>query len=166
MQLINGVREVLVQMTDTLSRLTDGQYNHSSRVLSGASIGQHVRHVAELFICLENGYAEGVINYDNRKRDRRIETDRHFALCLLGQIQEGMDKPDKLLQLETGYATADGRAFLATTNYYREILYNLEHTVHHMALIRIGIESLSAVSLPDSFGVAASTIQYRTSCAQ
>ena len=52
------------------------------------------------------------------------------------------------------------------SNYYREIAYNLEHTIHHMALIRVGINEVSSVVLPTEFGVAYSTIKFRQQCAQ
>ena len=52
------------------------------------------------------------------------------------------------------------------TNYYREVAYNLEHTIHHMALIKVGICEFTDILVPEGFGVAASTIKYRKECAQ
>jgi len=34
-----------------------------------------------------------------------------------------------------------------STNYFRELIYNLKHTVHHMALIGVGINEVSAVKV-------------------
>ena len=78
-----------------------------------------------------------------------------------------INKPDKPLQLVADYGIDEKSTIVAASNYNRELLYNIEHTVHHMALIRIGITELSSLSLPAAFGVAVSTIRYRkTICAQ
>jgi hypothetical protein len=52
------------------------------------------------------------------------------------------------------------------TNYYREIVYNLEHTIHHMALIRVGLKELASIELPENYGVASATVKHKKSCAQ
>jgi hypothetical protein len=53
------------------------------------------------------------------------------------------------------------------TNYYRELLYNMDHAIHHCAIIRIGLMSFDHVSIPEGFGIAPSTIRHRSlsSCA-
>jgi hypothetical protein len=44
---------------------------------------------------------------------------------------------------------------------YREITYNIEHTVHHLAIIGIAIPiHFSYINLSANFGYADSTIQY------
>ena len=49
------------------------------------------------------------------------------------------------------------------TNYERELLYNLEHSIHHQALIKVALLQLQSVEIPENFGVAQSTIVYRES---
>lgn len=149
-----------------MRRVSSSEYTQPSLLLSGATIGQHVRHILELFQCLENGYEEGLVNYENRKRDHQIETDKELALSLFSSIQNAMERPDKSLILESGYGLSSSESIRVSSNYYREIIYNLEHTIHHMALIRIGVNEISSISLPDTFGVAPSTTQYRKECAQ
>ena len=63
--------------------------------------------------------------------------------------------------LEAGYDDSSNDTIVISTNYFRELVYNLEHTVHHMALIRVGINEVSAVKVPEEFGVASSTIKYK-----
>lgn len=166
MKFQQAIKNVFIQLTDSLSQLSDEQYHQPSKVLFNATIGQHVRHVIELFICLNNGYETGTVNYENRKRDIRIETDKLFACDLLQMIAANLDKADKELLLEAAYDEQSDDTITVHTNYYREIIYNLEHTVHHMALIRVGINDVSSINLPEGFGIASSTIKYRKACAQ
>lgn len=166
MQLQKAIQNVFVQLSESLNALNNEQYRQHSKILFNATIGQHVRHIIELFLCLDKGYDTGLVNYEKRKRDISIETDKEFANSLLQKIYKGLDKPNKKLLLEANYDEHSAESLSVTTNYYREIIYNLEHTVHHMALIRVGINEVSTIELPQSFGVASSTIKYRKVCAQ
>jgi len=153
-------------LNDSLLQLTDKQYTEPSKHLFNATIGQHVRHIIELFICLQKGYESGVVNYEKRRRDLLIETNREFARQLLTGIYKSIDKPDKALLLEGNYNEHSNETVLIQTNYCREVVYNLEHTIHHMALIRVGINEISSIEVPKEFGVAASTIKHKKLCAQ
>jgi hypothetical protein len=166
MLLKKPIEDVFIQLSDVLNKLTDEEYTQQSKILFSATIGQHVRHVIELFQCLQNGYDEGVVNYEKRKRDYRIETDREFAAMLLRRIFGSLDKPNKRIVLEAEDYNETMETVTIPSNYYREITYNLEHTIHHMALIRVGINEVSSIMLPDEFGVAYSTIKFRQQCAQ
>jgi len=166
MQLQQSVKNVFVQLSESLHHLSDEQYVQQSKTLFNATIGQHVRHIIELFICLEAGYDSGLVNYEKRKRDTLIEKNKDFAQVLLQKIYNGLERPNKKLSLESNYDEHNIETITVSTNYYREIIYNLEHTVHHMALIRVGINEVSNITVPDGFGVASSTIKYRQACAQ
>ena len=165
MQLVQAVQKVFGQLADSLCQLHPGEYVQPSPALSGHTIGQHVRHIIELFQCLENGYEQGLVNYEKRKRDTAIEKDPELACRLLEQILADLSRPDRPLVLEASYE--ENLPLVLSTNYYREIAYNLEHTIHHMALIRIGIRDTgSEHHLPESYGIASSTLQHRRECAQ
>lgn len=166
MQLQQAVNNVFVQLSATLDQLSQEQYVQPCKTLFNATIGQHVRHIIELFQCLESGYGSGLVNYEKRKRDLRIETDKAFASGLLIEVHQGLEKANKALKLEACYDEHDTEPLTLDTNFYREVAYNLEHTIHHMALIRVGITEVSDIELPEEFGVASSTIKYRQQCAQ
>lgn len=157
--------QLFSQLSGSIDQLSAEAYQRPCITLN-ASIGQHTRHIIEGYISLLNGYAGGLVNYENRKRDIRTQTDKDYALGLMSRIIQQLEKDDKELQLHAGPAADDELVCTVKTNYYREIIYNIEHCVHHMALIRIGINEVSDITLPEDFGVASSTIKYRRSCAQ
>jgi hypothetical protein len=166
MLLKKPIQHVFVQLSETLKQLSNEEYCKQSCILSNATIGQHMRHIIELFQCLETGYENGLVNYEKRKRDYRIETEKNLALQILSELYDKLEKPDKELLLEAEDYCDALETVTVSTNYYRELVYNLEHTIHHMALIRVGVTEVSMVELPEEFGVAYSTIKYRQQCAQ
>jgi len=44
---------------------------------------------------------------------------------------------------------------------YRELAYNIEHVIHHMAIIKIALrQHFEEVTIPENFGIAPSTAKY------
>jgi hypothetical protein len=166
MQILSIIKRSFHQLIDSMGQLTALEYSTPSSMLFQATIGQHVRHIIELFICLNKGYDRGIINYEQKDRDKRIETDKAFACVLLFEIAHNLDKPDKPLLLEANHHETLDEEMLIASTYYREVLYNLEHTIHHMAVIRVGIKELTIIELPTGYGVASSTMKYKKVCAQ
>jgi hypothetical protein len=166
MMLKQSIQHVFVQLSESLNQLSNEEYMKPSKVLLNATIGQHVRHIIELFQCLENGYDDGVVNYEKRKRDYQIESNKELACSLLKDIYQSIERSNKEIMLETEDYCDTMQLVSIPSNYYRELAYNLEHTIHHMALIRVGINEVSSVVLPEEFGVAYSTVKYRQQCAQ
>ena len=167
MQFRKIIEPVLVQLTAAICAIKSEDYYKKSRLLNGSTIGGHTRHVIELFQCLLNGYQSGIVNYEHRKRDLNIENNKDYACKLLIDIANTIELPNKKLLLE-GFCNdvEENEICSIATNYYRELIYNLEHCIHHMALIRVGINELSEIILPENFGVAPSTMQYKKLCVQ
>jgi hypothetical protein len=161
--LIPAIFKALNELSVLVSQLSNEDYCSPCHDLSNATIGEHTRHIIEMFQCLENQYETGIVNYDHRKRDYRIQTNTAFAKDCIDTILNQVDKPNKNLQLQQIF---DDEELLIDSNYDRELLYNLEHCIHHQALIKVAIIQSKTIEIDENFGVARSTIEYRNQCAQ
>ena len=161
--LITSINNTLTELSDLLSQLGNSDYTKTCYDLSNATIGEHTRHIIEMFQCLENQYNVAVVNYDDRKRDYQIQTDVEFARKAIGTVISNLNKPNKNVVLQQ---IIDGEELRIESNYYRELLYNLEHCIHHQALIKVAVLQNENLSIDENFGVARSTIEYRKQCAQ
>ncbi|MEO6000149.1 MAG: hypothetical protein ABIN89_25145 [Chitinophagaceae bacterium] len=146
-----------------LNVLQTKDYVFSSVMLGNISIGQHIRHIIELIQCLQQGHNGGCVNYDNRKRDFRIETDRQFAIeCIEDCIHNLVPNDRPLLLIQDNDLLKS-----VNTSYYRELIYNSEHAIHHMALIRVALREMNLDLVSEHFGVAPATIKHHEEvCAQ
>jgi hypothetical protein len=153
------------QLTDAINQLEHVDYKRPLENLSGSSVGQHVRHIIEFYQCMMNGYKNASINYDLRVRDKMIEESREFAIQCINKIMFEIQSADlkKPLVLEVSYENGiENNSIQLPTSFERELVYNIEHAIHHMALIKIGIKEInSEIILPVEFGVAASTIKHK-----
>lgn len=161
MQLYQPTKALFAQLIAVLDEFTLNDYTTPSRCLSGATIGQHTRHIIELFVELNKGYKNGTVDYEKRERNPALETNNSVAVDAFKQILASFIKPDKKLLLVSNTGIENSEPFAISTTYFRELLYNIEHTVHHMALIRVGVQELTNMVLPASFGVASSTLKHR-----
>jgi hypothetical protein len=161
--LLPSIHNSLNDLVDLLQQLSDAEYSKPCPELSNASIGEHTRHIIEMFQCLENQYEFAIVNYDLRERNYRIQTETEFTITKIAEIKNNIDKPNKKLELQQ---IVDAEEIRIESNYFRELLYNLEHCIHHQALIKVAIIQHSALCVNENFGVARSTIEYRNQCAQ
>jgi hypothetical protein len=164
MNLTQACSNILSQLKDVIEQLDTDQFTHPSVALSHASIGQHLRHTLEFFLCLERGYQTGVINYDKRAHDKAVESDRDLALATIDRIDSFIHimNHERTLKLEVNYGIDIEINEVLPTTSRRELVYNIEHAVHHMALMKIGIREIAPeIILPHDFGIAASTIRHQ-----
>ncbi|MFY0687939.1 MAG: DinB family protein [Cyclobacteriaceae bacterium] len=166
MSLHSSANHLIAQLNQVMNQLKPEEFSQPLEVLSGSSVGQHIRHTLEFFICLIDGANGNSINYDNRKHDAIIEQDVKIAMSVCQSITDFLDKnpTDFDLTMEANYDVEQGEALSFRSSFYRELAYNIEHAIHHMALIKIGVRSLErSILLPDHFGVASSTVRYQMS---
>ena len=167
MNLKVAASDLLDQLEAMIGQLSEEDFRTPVKILSNSSIGQHVRHTLEFFICLMDASNHGVINYDKRKHDKFIQEDKQLASSVIKSINEFLngvaDNASLSLEIEYGTSDEDVEINVVPTNYDRELAYNIEHAVHHMALMKVGIiSSFDYVELPPHFGVASSTVRYHS----
>jgi hypothetical protein len=161
--LIPSIKNSLNELIHLLGQLQNEEYSNPCAELCNASIGEHTRHIIEMYQCLGNQYDSGVVNYDKRERNALIQTNTDFAIQSILEVQNNIEKENKKIDLQQ---IIDGEEIRIESNYFRELLYNLEHCIHHQALIKVAILQCPTITIDANFGVARSTIEYRKQCAQ
>ena len=156
------IQATLKELVELLHDLSDEMYTHPVVKLSGSTIGQHTRHIIEFFQCLTNEYDSGCINYDARQRNKIIETSASAAVKSLQAIQSEINKENKPLKV---HYILNGEEIRLESNYSRELMYNLEHCIHHQALIKVAILQYPNIHVSKSFGVAPCTSAFRKTIA-
>ncbi|MGB3079955.1 MAG: hypothetical protein WBB31_12800 [Saprospiraceae bacterium] len=146
-------------------------YQVPLELLSGSTIGQHTRHIIEFYTCLleqSAGQTDPVINYAQRRRDHQIESQPDHAIGLVNILCTRLNDlvADQNCFLD---CTEHGQEnLLVSSTIGRELVYNIEHTIHHLAIVKIALKATHPkIALPEHFGVAPSTIRHRQeACAQ
>jgi len=155
---------VLLQLSDVINQIKPTDYLTPIKSLSNSTLGQHIRHILEFFVCLEESSITHVVNYDNRHRDNQIEENPLFALTTVQRIIQFIktSPADLDLKLEINYDLEGDDTLEIVSNFQRELVYNVEHAIHHMAIIKIGLVEITPyIKLPEGFGVAVSTLRFR-----
>lgn len=157
-------KENLIQLKEMLQSINKENYTRPNEILSGSSVGWHIRHILEFYLLLVSGSFSETISYDKRQRDIRIEEGQQFAIQTIDRLLKGIDTLDETLTVKfEGDFTADGTAQnIALSSVGRELAYCIEHSIHHQAIIKAGLIILGLSELTnENFGMAYSTIRYR-----
>ena len=165
MELLKATKKNLTHLYRTVEQLKQDQYTKPLALLSGSSLGQHVRHILEFYECLLLAESNGVVNYDNRERKLQMEEDQNMVLETIADFIEKLGKADlkNFLILQATFSeNIEEHSVDIETSFERELMYNLDHTIHHVAIIKIAIQHYyPEVNMEENFGVAPSTVKAR-----
>jgi hypothetical protein len=91
-----------------------------------------------------------------------LQTDTNSITQILN-IQDSLEKENKKMELQQ---IINDKEIFIDSNYFRELLYNLETLYSPSGANKVVVLQSSTVFVNDNFGVASSTIEYRNRCAQ
>lgn len=164
MSLKSASTAIFYQLADVVGQLTNAEYARPVNVLSGNTIGKHVRHILEFYELLVGCTRTDELNYDNRHRDLQLEVDTYEAILRIGRIDQAIQDLDldRPLILVADVSAEHTELVRIPSSFARELHYNIEHAIHHLALIQVAVRAACPmVELPENFGVANGTVKHQ-----
>jgi hypothetical protein len=164
--LISNIKQTLEELNSVVQLMNDEQFSTPLTIFSGSSTGMHARHIIEFYQCLLTQSIDNqFVNYDNRQRDLLLQGNTEYFISTVNRVIDALEKLDcaKLnYPLSITSENTEKDATPITSSLARELQYNLEHTIHHAAFIKIGVLShIPDAYLPKTFGVAPSTLRHQ-----
>lgn len=170
MEVIKNTNKTINQLIKLIENLSSQELTRPLDIINGASVGQHIRHIIEFYLEFINGHKSGTVCYDNRERNPDFESSPILIISKLKQIFEAIEHCDfeKNLKIKTNHDIDDTEETLSNSSVLREIVYALDHTVHHLAIIKIAMQvEFSQIEMNKNMGIAPSTIRNNNKlCAQ
>ncbi|GMQ81247.1 MAG: hypothetical protein BMS9Abin05_0678 [Rhodothermia bacterium] len=156
--------DCLRQGISLIQRLTQPSFSLVDPPVYESSIGEHLRHIVEHYLCFLAGIPKGCVDYDARQRDSRISSDREYAEAEYERVCSELDALDSnnagLEVKMAGTKDDEDGSPCSESSGKRELQYLQAHTIHHYALISM-IMRIQGIETDGDFGVAPSTLRHR-----
>lgn len=159
------LKEDIERIKSILDILDDNQYQKTIPILSHSTIGKHIRHIYEFYLAAIKPQ-EGLVCFDDRVRDTNVETNKTFAKTVFDKLLQDLELiiRDMPIVLKANYELAEPQHLYFSSSIARELAYALEHSIHHQAMIKVGLEFLgNDLSLVKNFGVSKATQRHQIS---
>lgn len=164
-RILEAATDILKQGEDLLGAINSEGYSRRLAVAFNGSIGGHYRHCLDHFSSLLKGLDSNLVDYDRRDRDPLLESDPAYArgftrrlLEIIGTLEPAMLASPVSVRCEVSYE--HGASPVSGSTLGRELAYAIAHGIHHYALISV-MARLMGAALPETFGVAPSTVAHR-----
>lgn len=164
-EVLEAAISILEQGRILLRNLTAEDYSRRLPAAFNATIGGHFRHCLDHFVSIQRSLRNCVVNYDQRDRDQKIETDQEHALNQTHRLVKLFQTVDiELLNspvitvCKVNHCSSETQSAPSTLR--RELMYAVAHAVHHFALIAV-MANIMDIGIPGEFGIAPSTLVHQ-----
>ncbi len=160
----NGTLLIAHQINVLLQRLPLYAYTRPIALFHGSTIGQHFRHILEFYTCLLEGCPAGYIDYSRRQRNDAISENPQTALTVLTAISAEVMRlhSAQIIEVVSEFSDNSTEKPVYASSVGRELQYAFDHAVHHLAIIRMGLETcFPEIPVDADLGVAPSTLRHR-----
>lgn len=163
--LLKSLEDSLKQVEMILCALSELPEHKAQEAYIGQRIGSHIRHVTDHFTALLKLSDSDTIDYNSRSRNSPTETDIAYAREHVADIMQSLENAvfgDRTVVCvsEVDVTETKSAEFKSTAD--REALWVFNHTIHHIALIKILAEQ-SGIRFDHRLGLAPATASFERS---
>jgi len=164
--LLNQAIEMIVRLKSE----ADSSFNYAQ------AVGPHVRHIIEHYTALLDALVstDGVVDYDARTRDQRIQSIPDVTLDKLYKLRNEMlelantvgdhSNLNEELRTRLKVGVLGEQTVTLVTTLGRELTFLSSHTVHHFATVSLYCKK-AGVDLGHDFGKAPATVAHELQAA-
>lgn len=161
---VAGNLEAISQGLELCNQLDQASYNHKAVPYVQSSIGEHLRHIIDLYLAVKDETKVGVVDYDHRRRGAQVETDLETGINELMQVKTWLEQLTdselaKSVSILSEASIATQQVCEMPSTMRRELLFVASHTIHHFALIKV-IAVHCNVETSEHLGYAPATATY------
>ncbi|EGU61450.1 hypothetical protein VINI7043_14635 [Vibrio nigripulchritudo ATCC 27043] len=137
---ITGTIETIEQGIALLMQIGNEDYQKAAPPLVTSSMGEHCRHVLDIFHALSD--FENGVDYNQRRRGHDVEKTRELAIVEFLSIKQWLSQltPDEIKQtvtVKTEVALSETLSAEVSAQLEREIAFAAAHATHHYALMKV-----------------------------
>ena len=147
--MIIAIEKNLQRGVKLLNNLSDDEYADCSVAPYYSSIGNHIRHVLDVFACIFDGLEKGEIDFSKREKDVLAETNRNVGLRYFETIINRLNnlKENSFHKKITICDDLGCGKIAAEYTLGSALMQAQSHAIHHFATIGYIINQLN-ISLP------------------
>lgn len=161
---ITGSLEAIDQSLSLCALLDNNSYTFKAQPYVQSSIGEHLRHILDLFFALINEPNVGVVDYDHRRRGASVETKLDVGISELTQVKTWLQQLDSSrldasITILSEATISSQKVCEMASSLRRELLFVASHTIHHLAIIKV-ITTHCDIETSEHLGYAPATATY------
>lgn len=156
MELHKTTQLILLQLVGLLENFPDKHYRKSLEVIADASVANNMCTILRTYRNLIHGMERGEIDYNRKCAESGWELNKQLAVDSLRSIIHELDKwPDTAeIKVTSDIGCMESHKLKTNSTYGRELLFCMEHTIHHMVVMKTGVYiQWPEVEMPRNFGM-------------
>ena len=161
---IESQLQIVEQAIEFLSKVSFEHYLQVLKPHFTGSMGDHMRHILDHYIALQQGLSTQTIDYNRRNRDSNVALCPNTALLSWSQIKTWLIEISDLdanlsltVMCETSLTTSQNSQTNSTLG--RELLFVSSHAIHHFSLLLV-MSSLQGKHCSPNFGLGPATVSH------